>query len=536
MPRRVPGTAARAAPSPPPAPGSFEAAELVVAKANPKIEAGKHAYESLIRLCRVDVNAFAEFVLRDEEDGQRVEQAPMHLEMQAAYDEHHFVVVLAHPESGKTQQLVVARSLHELGNNHDLRCVFLNNGQDGAKKNLSAVKKYLESSEELAAVFPTLKPGVLWREDALTVERSGYGRDPSIYCLGFHGNILGARIDRAFVDDLLDQENTRTETARKDTSTWFRRTFLTRLTKNARVAFLTNAWHEDDLAHELARDGWFRLRYPVLDKRGRSTWPSKWPLDRIKKWRTKVIANELEFARMFLCRTRDPGAEIFAEEAMRNALVRGRGFGLLKELEYVPDDILIVSGTDLGASRKMTGGATSISTLAMHPSGLRQLIGIRSGRWSGPDILGNLGDVAESFGGEMVVENNGVQRYIIEIGNDMEGGYSIPIPVHAFYTGKNKHDQTLGIDAMASEFETGRWLIPSGLAGPYSTGALDGPDVDPTVKKLLAECTAYSPGGHPGDHLMSMWFARTWGARRLLRLLRGGADDRRGKVSMRTVG
>ena len=485
------------------------------------IEAGRNAYESLIALCRKDVDAFCEFVLRDEETGKPVEQVPMHTEMQRAYDTDKFLIVLGHPESGKTQQLVVGRTLFELGCDPTERHVFLNNGQDGAKKNLGAVKKYIERSEELRAVFPKLRPSsTLWREDAIVVEGAGFSKDPTIYCLGFHGNITGSRIDRAKVDDLLDYENTRSEPARRDTESWFKRTFLTRLTRKSTLAFLTNAWHEDDLAHGLEDDGWKILRYPVLNSAGQSTWPERWSLARIAEWRRRL--GELEFARMFLCEPRDPGAMSFRPEWLRTALRRGMGYGFVDSIVEPPEGALIVSGSDLGASRKMTGGATTIFTLCVHGSGLRQLVAARSGRWSGGDVIRNLADAGERFGGVIVVEDNGIQRHIVELAN--EEGFAVPVPVLPFYTGRNKYDVTLGVDAMAAEFEAGRWMLPSGRKGK---------DVPEEVRRLLGEARSYSPGSHPGDRLMAVWFARTWALRRL-RAMQQGA--RRGGVHAAVYG
>jgi len=418
-----------------------------------------------------------------------------------------------------TQQFAVGRTLFELGNNPDLRTVFLNNGQDGAKKNLSATKKYLERSKELRAVFPHLRPGGLWREDAITIERKSLARDPSIYCLGFHGNILGARIDRAVVDDLLDYENTRSAPARADTSSWFRRTFMTRLTSGAKMVFLTNAWHEEDLAHELGEGGWVTLRYPVLDEAGNPTWPERWPLHRIRQVR-KTQANELEFARMYMCEPRDPGAMSFRPEWLRAALRLGMGYRFVDNIGEPPSGTLIVTGCDLGASRKMTGGATTMFTIAVHPSGMRQLVAARAGRWSGGDVMRNLSDVADRFGGVIVVEDNGIQKHIVDLAN--EEGSSISVPVLPFYTGRNKYDEVLGIDAMAAEFEANRWRLPSGR---------NGKDVPDEVRRLLGEMRAYVPGAHPGDRLMGLWFARTWALRRLR-----GMQTRKGEVRARIIG
>src|ERR1041384_4679676 len=54
-----------------------------------------------VELCREDVKAFCEFVIRDEETGQSIEQLDFHVRIQEALTEHRRIVVLAHPESGK---------------------------------------------------------------------------------------------------------------------------------------------------------------------------------------------------------------------------------------------------------------------------------------------------------------------------------------------------------------------------------------------------------------------------------------------------
>jgi hypothetical protein len=479
------------------------------------IEAGQHAWEGYLALCRVDCDAFNEFVLRDENGGP-IEQMPMHEEMQAGLDEQQYVVVMAHPESGKTQQLGVGRVLKELGTNREARLVLLNNVQDGAKKTLGSIKKYLERSAELRAVFPRLLPGNLWRDDQITVERDGFSRDPSIYCIGYHGALLGARVDGAVVDDLPDFENTRTENARRELSSWFKTTFLTRLTEHAWCAFLCNAWHEEDLSHELAEEGWLLLRYPVIGKDGTSTWPSRWPLTRIAKWRKKL--GELEFARMFLCKPRDPGAETFGPEALELALRRGRGYQLLEEgLDRIVRDGIVVTGVDIGRSRRAKGGQSAVSTNLVRPNGRRQLLRLWQGRVGARELLRRIGEPGRLFPGSFtVVEDNGVQGHLVELAQELGEQFEIVGPVYPFQTGKNKHDPELGIDAMAAEFEHGHWLLPSGRGGKEK-------DAPTMTRALIRQLRAYVPGQHPGDALMATWMARTWGLERLARLRRGPA-------------
>jgi hypothetical protein len=492
--------------------------------------AGMQSWEGLVALAREDPDVFAEFVLRDEETGKPVEQRPMHTEMHRALSEDALLVVEAHPESGKTQQLGVARMLWQLGRDPSQRLVLLGNVQDGSMKTLGAIKRYMERSSELRAVFPRLLPGGLWRDTAITVQREVLSRDPSIYCVGYHGALLGSRVDGAVVDDLLDYENTRNEPARRECSSWFRTTFMTRTTARAWVAFLCNSWHEEDLSHELVADGWRHLLYPIYDAEGRSSWPARWPLKRIEQVRKKM--GPLEFARMFLCKPRDPGAETFAPEAIRLALSRGQGYRLLAGLEEPPEGALVVHGVDVASSKKARGGASAISTLLVTPS-RRQVLRLWQGRVGAREFLYQLAAAGNAFPESvMVVEDNGVQSHLVELANELDE-FRIPVPVLPFTTGRNKNDRELGIDAMAAEIEAGRWRLPSGKAGPLP-GPLPEAKAPELVRTLVRQMRAYVPGEHAGDLLMATWMARTWGLRRLARLARPGGP--RNRVGVRVLG
>lgn len=528
-----------------------------------RAEAARSAREAHLELCRNDVNAFIEYVLVDEETGKYLEQAPLHVKMQRAMDEQTpgylqsanddeelkpeekggaRLVVMAHPESGKTNQLGVGRVLWLLGKNPNLRLVLLGNVQGGAKKALSVIKRYIENGggkagcHRLREVFPELLPSkLLWTADQIIIARTVTSKDPTIQCIGFHGAIMGSRVDGVVADDLLDYEVTRNENARKELSSWWTSSVMSRLTARAWVVFLTNAWHPHDLAHELEKKGWQTLRFPVLDEStGKPTWKDRWPLWRINSVRTNDFT-ELEFARAFLCKPRDDGAITFLPEALEKCKAKGRGYKLISYLpeEMVEEGALVVSGVDLAATRKMTGAVSCIFTLYIHPNGMRQPVSIRSGRWSGREILAQLAEVGDAFGGIAVVEDNGTQRYLVEIaqeaGEDID---SVGIPVLPFTTGKNKVDAILGVDSMAAEFESGRWIVPVGGAELRGGKRLYIPDKE--TRAWLEELGAYDPNTHAGDRLMAAWMARTYAVRVLRR--RRAAREGQGASKVTVVG
>lgn len=484
---------------------------------------GEQALASLVVLCRSDFHAFAEFVIRDSRTNEPITQAPMHLEMHEAIEVTKRVIIMAHPESGKSTQIGVARVLWELGRDSSKLVALVGNTQDDAKKTLNLIKQYIEKSEELYLVFPNLKPGKIWRDDRITIAREAFSRDPTIQCVGYHGSIVGSRLDIVVVDDLLDHENTRTAHVRLELAKWFRSSVLTRLTASAWVAFLTNAWHRDDLAHEFERGGWKTLRYPVHDAAGVPTWPERWPRERIEQARIDMM-NPNDFARSFECKARDDITKAFTPEAIDRCMKNGRGYGLVDFIDddEIPEGAFIVHGVDVATSKIVRGAVSCVFTILVHRNGDRQVLAIKSGRWKGPELIAAMADAADRFGGVMLVENNGVQKFVVDVVQASDA--TISATVLPFETGSNKIDPATGIESMAAEFDSGRWIIPSGR---------DGKTLDPEVVAWLTECDDFDPLTHSGDRLMASWFARAYALRRLRRNRPGALD---GSVRVSVIG
>lgn len=481
---------------------------------------GGAAWESLKVLARDDIDTFCEFVLREDVRrkkgetspelidttrgiaGRPIEQHRIHVEMQAAITNDRHVVILGHPESGKTVQVGVGRILHELGNDTARQYALVSNTQNAAKKTLAALKVYIERSEELRAVFPKLRPGSLWTTEHITVDRNSASRDPSVQTVGYHGDILGSRLDGIVGDDCLDFENTRNERARNEFDEWFRTTVLSRELEDAWCAFLTNAWHERDQVEKFAKDGWRVLRFPVMDEHGEPTWAKRWSKARIATTR-KTLPRD--FIRLFMCRPRSDEDKTFLPAAIEMCRELGRGYSSIERLpEWAEEEggLLIVTGVDIGASKRTKGGKSVLSTIAVHPNAMMQPLAMRSSTKGGGAqwLFDSMSDVADRFGGILVVEDNGTQSMLVEIAQ--QRGEEIPIPVVPFQTGRNKVAPETGLATMAAEMEAGRWILPD--------------ITDDELEEFYADLDSYDPEAHTGDHLMATWMARTY-ARRLLR-------------------
>jgi len=467
----------------------------------------RQAQEIHAQAARVDPSAFMEFVLKDEMTGAPIEMAPMHVAWQGLMSSHRRLLLWSHTEGGKTQQVSIGRVLWELGRNPNSRVVVISNTHEQAAKIVRTVAKYIESSAELAMVFPHLKKGDPWTSHHLFVQRTVVGKDPSLQACGIHGNIVGARIDLLIFDDILDYENCRTPAAREDLWKWIHATLIGRLTRDARVWIVGNAYHPDDSLHRFARQPtWTALRYPVMDSTGEPRWPERWPKSRIEERRLEL--GPLEFARQMMCQARDDSESRFKQAWIDLCLERGRGLKLLPIMAGVTRGRSF-TGVDLGVQKHAAAGRTVMFTIFVHPDESRQLINIDAGKWAGPDIVNRLIDTHHRYNSIVVVENNAAQDYLLQFAR---AGSAVPI--RAFTTGKNKASPEFGVESIAVEMSNGKWIIPNDGGGV----------MHPEVAQWIQEMLFFDPNAHTGDTLMASWFARE-GARMGSKKMQTGRVD-----------
>lgn len=473
---------------------SAEIQHGLLAMAPPDLAALVSAAEAqMVDQARVDPVAFAAYVLRDEETGRPIIPTEIHEEWQRLYTYSKRLLIWSHIEAGKTNQLSIARALFELGLDPGLRIVVVSNTDAQAQKICMTIAKYIERSEELHRVFPhlTWARGAPWTMHQLFVERPVNSKDPSVLTLGIHGNILGARIDRLFMDDLLDYENTVSPTQRADLIAWFQSTLEGRLTRRAKVCCIGTAWHREDIMHYFAgRPEWLAVRYPVVNDLGEPTWPQRWPVERIDEKR--AILGPLEFSRQLMCVARSDEDARFKKEWINRGILRGDGKQLAWALESVPPGFSVYTGVDLSVGHK-DSDLCCLFTICVHPNGDREVLNVESGRWAGPDIVDRIIDIHRRFQGIVVVENNGSQEFILQFTRERSA-----VPVRPYHTGaKVFNNAEFGIESMATEMANGKWIIPS-----------DRGRCHPEIEAWISEMLYYDPRGHPGDRLMASWFAR----------------------------
>jgi len=467
------------------------------------------------RLARTDANAFATYVLKDEETGGPILTNADQREWHTLFDQHPRLLIWSHTESGKTSLMSIGRVLFELGRNPNLRVCIVSNTDGQAQKICLAVQKYIEQSEELHRVFPELRraPDMPWNAHHLFVERATQAKDPSVQTCGIHGNILGARIDLLILDDLLDYENTASPTQRNDLWGWYHSTLEGRLTQRSRVLCIGTAWHREDFMHRLAQSAaWVFRRYSVVDpETGQSRWPARWPSSRIEARR--IALGPLEFSRQLLCVARSDADARFKKEWVDQCLRRGLGVPLIYALRQVPSGYKTYTGVDLGVRVKQGSDLTALCTVIIAPNGDRRVLDLEAGRWVGPEIVAKIEEKHHRYQSIVFVEDNAAQQFIVQFTK-----HKSAVPVHPFTTDGKKLHPEFGIEGLATEMANGKWIIPSVEAGGHLVAAH--PELDAWVNELLY----YDPRGHAGDRLMASWIVRE-GARRTLPKVKFGRQN-----------
>lgn len=453
---------------------------------------------------RARTEDFIEYAIRDEETGAVLKNAPYHKEWQQFLRDNDRGVLIAAVEHGKTQQLV-GKIIHLLGLNPSLRIAVISNTMDQGKKLLRSVRTHIERNPVVHEVFPELRPSQNdedpWHQTEITVQRPTISKDPSVQCCGLYGAINGSRLDVILLDDILDFESTRTEQQRAKVLEWLDTTVFRRATRQSKIWSIGTPWHPDDALHALERrPGFASRRYPAVEnpledpKKWRPIWPAQWPLDRLLDQHANTP--ETTFMRKYLCQARLDSTSRFRQEWMDNMARMGKGLTFYSEAPLAQGGIRPLpcfTGVDLGPGEKEENARTVLFTIALRDDLRRLVVNIESGHWQAPEIIDRLESHYRRFGSIVMVENNGAQKFILDMARDKS------IPVEAFRTGTNKWDPEWGVESLAVEMRNRLWVLPSGTAGDR---------IHPEAAAWIRECLFFNPTEHTGDRLMASWMAR----------------------------
>lgn len=488
---------------------------------------------------RANVERFFSFVMREEFGDRRKLKALAHQRIVLDFVMAHSRCVIRMPPGFSKTFLMASVTLWLLGSDHTARGAVISSTQEQAAKPVSMVRDYIEHAQdefpELGLTFPKLQRSSnkhdAWTQTKLVVERPPAIRDPSLVAVGYGGALPGSRLSWIVVDDILDEENTRTPDGRKKVKRWFDTTVLSRRdVKGAKIVVTNTPWHHEDLTYALEEAGWPTL---TLDCDGEITitnapdWdtdeirPSRMPGEKyrltghdpdpeetIPLWPElfshevlhgpegiRSAMAEFEFNQLYRMLPRSDEDAMCKREWIDKckAAARAEGIYSLTASYHGPNPTF--TGVDLAVGQGEEHGFTAFFTFEVLPDRRRKILDIEIARMRGPEIVRKIAEKTEAYGSIARVENNAAQEFLIQFTIDMD--VSIPIKPHT--TGRNKADPTFGVISLFIELEHGAWLIPNDPAGRCQEA----------VQKWIDDCVYYRPPpNHTGDALMASWFAR----------------------------
>ncbi|MCP5372359.1 MAG: phage terminase large subunit [Hyphomicrobiales bacterium] len=214
-------------------------------------------------------------------------------------------LLLAFRNSGKSTLVGLFCAWLLLGH-PDLRILVLAAEQALARKMVRNVKRVIERHP----LTPHLKPrrADQWASDQFTVNRGAELRDPSMLAKGIGANVTGSRADVVICDDVEVPNTCDTAAKREDLRVRLHELAYVLVPGGLQLYIGTPHTHASIYADgggegDGLLSGYRRLELPVLDPRGDSQWPERFPPDQIEAIRART--GPAKFAGQMLLRPVD---------------------------------------------------------------------------------------------------------------------------------------------------------------------------------------------------------------------------------------
>jgi hypothetical protein len=177
---------------------------------------------------------------------------------------------------------------------------------DQAERLLSDIKTEIESNQALAHLRPK-------KEDKWAKRHVELGNGSVLYARGYGSKIRGFHPDIIVCDDVLNDEDGRSETQRQKNIDYFYSAITPALIPNGQMIVVGTPFSTHDLYGDLAKNpNFFFKRYPAIENFGSKNeialWPDRYSLDMLKK---KQANGSLRFSREYLCQPMSDDAALF---------------------------------------------------------------------------------------------------------------------------------------------------------------------------------------------------------------------------------
>jgi len=173
------------------------------------------------------------------------EVRPFHLAMirfQSAWEDS--CLQLAPRGYGKTTILTITKAVHEIIKNPNVRILIASNTQLQSEVFLREIKFHLEHNPLLTYYFGRFFSPEKWDvREIVVLPRTSSAKESTVTCVGVGGPVASRHYDIIIADDLVDEENSRTEVQREKTRVWFYKTLQPCLEPDGKLFIVGTRYH-----------------------------------------------------------------------------------------------------------------------------------------------------------------------------------------------------------------------------------------------------------------------------------------------------
>ncbi|MEZ4742297.1 MAG: hypothetical protein R3B45_07610 [Bdellovibrionota bacterium] len=272
-------------------------------------------------------------------------------------------MILAFRGCGKSTVATVVRCIYEIIKNPNIRILIASKTQLQAEIFLREIKDHFVTNEKLRNIFGDHEGSKWDTKEIIVSKRTKTIKESTVSCIGVGGPTASRHYDLIICDDIVDEENARTELQRERLKVWFYKSLLPTLEPNGRVFIVGTRWHPDDLYSYVLKNSPEIKPCVVkaIGQDGTTPWPERFSMDRIIQIREEL------------------GVPIFETQYQMNTqAMEGRIFSyeMFHWYERPPDELLSFQGVDLAISQKSDGDYFAHCTIGLDPLGKRYVLDI----------------------------------------------------------------------------------------------------------------------------------------------------------------
>ena len=245
--------------------------------------------------------------------------------------------------SGKSTIGTIARCIFEILKDPNIRILVVSNTQLQAEIFMREVKTHFESNEKLIAIFGDYV-GKKWdTREIIVSKRTAIAKESTVSCIGVGGPTASRHYHLCLLDDIVNEENARTELQRERLKIWYYKSLLPTLESGGRIFVCGTLWNPSDFYNYLISHDTRLVLYSfpaILDEdteKERSAWPEVFSLE------------------VFKDKKRDMGVPIFQSQMQQKTdAMQGQIFSF-EEMHFydaLPSDLLLFQAADLAISQK----------------------------------------------------------------------------------------------------------------------------------------------------------------------------------------